>query len=82
MTTAFVPPTAKQLARVRELAERRLSAAELHAYVDAPWSHEEREATAELIAWFTRRYPTPLERLRAARRAYRRARARMPASPR
>ncbi len=78
MTTPFVQPSAEQLARVRALSERRLSAAELDAYVEAPWTDEEREATAELITWFTRRYPTALDRLRAARRAYRRARARMP----
>ena len=77
MTTRFVPPNAEQLARVKELSERQLSAAELDAYVQAPWSDEEREATTELIMWFTRRYPTPLERLQAARRAHRRARTRM-----
>lgn len=78
MTAPFVPPTREQLERVRALAERRLTAAELDAYVHAPWADGEREGTRELIDWFVRRYPTPLERLRAARRAYRRARARMP----
>lgn len=80
MTTRFVPPTAEQLARVRGLSERQLSSAELDAYVNAPWSDEERETARELITWFVRRYPTPLERLRAARRAYGRARKRMPGS--
>jgi hypothetical protein len=78
MTTPFAPPDREQLARVRELSNRRLSSAELDAYVQAPWTDDEREATAGLIGWFMRRYPTPLERLRAARRAYRRAAARMP----
>lgn len=78
MTTPFAPPDPAKLARVRELSERRLSSAELDAYVHAPWTDDERAATSELIAWFMRRYPTPLERLRAARRAYRRAAARMP----
>lgn len=78
MTTRFVPPDAEQVARLREMSERTLTSAEFDAYVHAPWSDDEREATADLIAWFMRRHPTPLERLRAARRAYQRARARMP----
>lgn len=78
MTRPFTPSSPEGLARVRELSERQLSTDELDAYVNAPWTDEEREATAELIAWFMRRHPTPLERLRAARRAYRRAAARMP----
>jgi len=78
VTTPFVPPNAEQLARVRALAERRLSSDELDAYVNAPWTDEEREAARDLIAWFRRRYPTPLERLRAGRRAYRRVLTRMP----
>jgi hypothetical protein len=78
MTPPFVPPTPEQLARIRTLADRQLSPAELDAYVGAPWGDGEREAALELITWFTRRYPTPLERLRAARRAYRRACARAP----
>ena len=34
---------------------------------------EEGERIDELLAWFGRRYPTPLERLRYARRAYEQA---------
>jgi hypothetical protein len=78
MTERFRPPSPEQVAHVRALAERQLSAAELDAYVRAPWGDGELEAAAELITWFMRRYPTPLDRLRAARRAYRRARMRMP----
>lgn len=78
MSAPFVPPSAEQLARMRGLAERRLGPAEFDAYVDAPWAEGEREAATELIAWFVRRYPTALERMRAARRAYRRAQRRMP----
>ncbi len=81
MTTPFAQPSPEQLARLRELSERRLSAAELDAYVGAPWTDAEREATTELIAWFMRRYPTAIDRLRVARRAYRRARLRMPPFP-
>lgn len=76
MTNRFTPPSPEQLARVRSMAERQLSAAELDAYVHAPWGEGEREAAHELITWFVRRYPTPLQRLQAARRAYRRARTR------
>ena len=45
-------------------------AEEFDAYVRAPMSDAEREAILESIAWFMRRYPTPGERLAAARRAY------------
>ena len=64
------PPDAEALARVRALAERRLSPEEFEAYVRAPMSEAEREEILASIAWFTRRYPTPGERLAAARRAY------------
>ena len=46
--------------------------------MNAPSGEGERERTLELIAWFQRRYPTPIERLKAARRAMIRARRRMP----
>lgn len=62
-------PDAAALARLREMAERRLSPEEFEAYVDAPMSDEEREEIIASITWFMRRYPTPGERLSAARRA-------------
>ena len=62
-------PEADAVARVRALAERRLSAEEFEAYVQAPMSDAEREEILASIAWFMRRYPTPGERLAAARRA-------------
>lgn len=58
--------------RLRALAERRLTPEEWAAYVGAPLTDDEREETLALVAWFTRRYPTPAERLAWARRAYRR----------
>lgn len=64
------PPAPEALRRIQELAERRLTAAELEAWVNAPMSDAEREETLELIRWFMKRYPTPGERLAAARRAY------------
>jgi hypothetical protein len=51
-------------------AERRLTAEEFRAYIDAPMTPEEREGILELVHWFERRYPTPLERLTYARQAY------------
>ena len=48
----------------------RLSPVEAQEYLDAPVSDAEREQLQELVAWFTRRYPSPLERLAYVRRAY------------
>lgn len=64
----FPPPEA--LERLREEAERRLSPEEFDAYVNAPMSSTEIEGIWEMIDWFRRRYPTPLERLGYVRRAY------------
>jgi hypothetical protein len=47
--------------------ERRLTAEEFLARVNAPWTEREREDFEALHAWFVRRYPTPVDRLRAAR---------------
>lgn len=60
------------VAHVRALAERRLTPEEWTSYLAQPISVEEREETESLLAWFARRYPTPADRLRYARRAYRR----------
>jgi hypothetical protein len=43
---------------------------EFLARVRAPVSDEELAATRELVAWFTRRYPTVRERLDYVRRAH------------
>ena len=74
----FSPPSPEAVRRLRAQAERRLSPEEFAAYVDAPMSPAELEGNLELIRWFKRRYPTPLGRLRYARRAWLNARARMP----
>lgn len=78
MTRPALLPDAEAVSRVRQMAERSLSKEEFDAYVDAPMSEDERNEIHSLIDWFTRRYPTPLDRLRAARRFYRRAKSRMP----
>jgi hypothetical protein len=60
------------VARVRALSERRLTPEEWAAYVTQPVGAEEHEETESLLAWFARKYPTPADRLRYARQAYRR----------
>jgi hypothetical protein len=64
--------------RLRAIANRRLSNAEWHAYVDAPVTDREREDIVALITWFRHRYPTPAERVRYARRALRNVLGRIP----
>ncbi len=56
--------------RINALTERHLSADEVRRALHDPVSAAEREAVAALVRWFTARYPTPLERLAYARRAY------------
>jgi len=63
---------------IRDLSERRLTAEELDAYVNAPMSDDEREGIQELITWFRTRYPRPLDRIISSRRAYRRLAQRSP----
>jgi hypothetical protein len=67
---AFELPSARELEHVRALADRTMTAEEFAAYVNAPMSDAERSEIQGQIEWFTRRYPTPAERLRSARRAY------------
>lgn len=50
--------------------DRRLSPAEARAYLEAPLTDVERDGVLELVRWFCRRYPTPIERLAYVRRAY------------
>ena len=63
-------PWASWVREAKELANRQLTAAELRAYLDAPVSDAERDEAARLIRWFTRRYPSPAERLAYVRKAY------------
>ena len=68
-----VPPIPRETAeRLHELAERRLSREEVEAALAIPLGAEERREILSLVSWFTRRYPTPAERLAYVRRAYRR----------
>ncbi len=66
-----IPPP-EVVARLRELAERPLTREEWEARRSVPTTDEERAEINALIDWFTRRYPTPAERLAYARRAYKR----------
>jgi hypothetical protein len=65
-------PSAAALARVADLAERRLSAEEARAALAVPLGEAEEAESRSLIRWFRRRYPTPAARLAYARKAYRR----------
>ena len=65
-------------ARVQAFAKRLLSAEEVSEALARPITDEERDEVRALVAWFRRRYPTPLERLAYARRAYRRWMPRLP----
>lgn len=57
----------EQLAELEAWENRRLTAEEFAARVAAPWTDEERADFEALVSWFQRRYPTPAERLAAAR---------------
>ena len=50
--------------------ERRLSADEVERWLRRPIAADEIESVADLVRWFTTRYPTARERLAYARRAY------------
>jgi hypothetical protein len=71
-------PSPETVAEIRALAERRLSPEEFAACANAPISDDERREALSLIEWFTRRYPTPTERLAYARKAYARWARAMP----
>jgi hypothetical protein len=60
------------LERLRAAAERQLSVEEVAEALRRPVTDEEREDVRTLVAWFRRRYPTPLARLAYVRLAYRR----------
>jgi hypothetical protein len=73
----------RQLDDLGALENRRLSPQAARAYLDAPIGDAEREEVRALVAWFCRRYPTPLDRLGYVRRAYARwRRSRGLAAPR
>ena len=64
------PPSPEAARRIAAIAERRLTPDAFEELVAAPWGDGEREDLREHIAWFLRRCPTPLDRLRWSRRRY------------
>jgi len=68
--TRFPHPVVR--ARVSAAAERRLSVAEVEAYLRTPISDTEREDVLAQVRWFRRRYPTGEDRLAYVRQAHRR----------
>lgn len=56
--------------RVDALIRRNVSAEEVRRALHDPVPTAERADVAALVRWFTTRYPTPIERLAYARRAY------------
>jgi hypothetical protein len=57
----------EQRAAIERDEQRVMSPAEFAARAAMPMSSYERESFDDLVAWFTRRYPTAGERLRAIR---------------
>lgn len=66
--------------RVRAISERSLTPDEFRAWADSPIGDDERRGIEELIAWYTKRYPTAAERLAHARIAHRRWARSIPSS--
>lgn len=67
--TRPVPPalTSEQRVELEAWEDRTLSPEEFEARVRAPWTDEEGADFDDLVRWFNRRYPTPVERLAATR---------------
>jgi len=60
----------KRLAPADDPYERPMSADEVKRWLARPIPADEAEAVADLVRWFTRRYPTGQERLAYVRRAF------------
>ena len=56
--------------RLRAITERRLTADEVRARLNAPIRDDEREHVLALVRWFRRRYATPADRLAYVRQAH------------
>ena len=67
--------------RLEAEVNRVLTVGEARAYLDSPTTEAERAGVRELCEWFTRRYPTPLERLAYVREAYARWTGTTPRKP-
>jgi hypothetical protein len=60
---------------LQELIDRRVTVEELRDALERPVDAREREEIVSLVQWFTRRYPSPAQRLAYVRRAYARWRS-------
>lgn len=58
------------LAAIAREVNRPVTAAAVRRALEEPISADEREEILSLVRWFTRRYPTPVERLAYVRQAY------------
>ena len=56
--------------RIDAEINRHLGIEDVRHYLDAPVTEAERAEVRALYRWFTQRYPTPLDRLEYARRAF------------
>ena len=72
------PPSAEVLERARRDYDRLLLPEEAARLLAVPLTETEVEEKLELIRWFRRRYPTPLERSAYVRRAWARWKAHRP----
>ena len=72
MRERLVAASPAERARLRALCDAPMDAAEFARRAAAPLTPEEIAEPRELVAWFTRRYPTGAERLAYARRAWER----------
>lgn len=78
MTRPFRAPSPEVLAKVTAEMERVLTSEEVATALATPMTEEEERDGLALIAWFIRRYPTPLARLQSARRAMQQIKQRQP----
>jgi hypothetical protein len=64
MTRRVARPSPDVVDELKAMYERRLTRAEYEAAAAIPLSHQEIEDTLALVDWFTRRYPSVLDRFR------------------
>ncbi|HWO27103.1 MAG TPA: hypothetical protein VNO30_50585 [Kofleriaceae bacterium] len=76
MSTPIATLTAEEREQLARWEERPLPPDEFAARVAVPMSDYERESFEDMVSWFTRRYPTAGDRMRAIRIRMRRLRRR------
>ena len=68
--TARARADARAIREVESIAQRQLELDEFRAWADGEIPPDEMAEMVALIRWFVRRYPTPADRLRSARRRH------------